>query len=480
MAGCANREPGSHWMLRAGVAAVVCFGAAVSAPDAATSIAAKAIVLVLDAPSDANTVWPGFSLPERDWLVYDSSGAYLVTRSVPPASFVANGRWFFHTGALPGLNGTQNTAYRLGDLTVTAIPVGTSPEATASTLYHEAFHAFQDGRFRSPARGSFLSGIGGELTRELAASIEVERRVLRDAIRAKGIDQARLRQAVAVRDRRSASSSDAILAAERHAEQYEGLAQYVEEHSIQRARRRPARAAVDAVAFRLAFPMREFGSPDERLVRVRAYGTGAAIGILLDRLAVDWKDEAQTEPLDRLLARHVAVPADRTEALAAEAYARYKYAALLTAKDPPWGDLRIFGEREFDAIAPYRLVIEIGPRLTMAWNASTVAGRPSGSHQPGPGVMLLPFADRFAAEEDGLTVSVNDRPVRLDVSGTPRTITILLSDAPRLNGERVTPGYEREMSAARVEADGATVTVSMAVRVTAEASQLRIMRRPTQ
>ena len=167
-------------MLRALVVTAVSLVAVVSAQDAPTSIAERAIVLILDAPAATNAVWPGFSLPDRNWLVYDSTGTYLVTKSVPPASFESKGRWFFRAGAPAGLSGIADTTYRLGDLTVTAVQARSSPESTASVLYHEAFHAFQGERFPSPGPSLFAgSTVANALTAELAASIEVERRVLR-------------------------------------------------------------------------------------------------------------------------------------------------------------------------------------------------------------------------------------------------------------------------------------------------------------
>ncbi len=465
-------------MVRASVVTAVSLLAVVSAQDTPASLAERAIVLILDAPAATNAVWPGFSLPDRNWLVYDSTGTYLVTKSVPPASFEPKGRWFFRAGAPPGLNGLLNPAYRLGDLTVTAIPARSSPENTASVLYHEAFHAFQSERFRLSGPSLFAgSTVANTLTAELAAGIEVERRVLRDAIRAPGVDGDQIREAVAVRAYRSAAGSSALLNAERAAEQHEGLAQYVEERSIALARRRSPRAADDAIAARLELRSSAIsGSPDERLVRARAYGTGAAIGLLLDRLGVDWKLEAQTEALDRLLARHMTLEPERIPILAAEAYRRYGYDSMLASTDPPWGDLRSFGENDFAALAPYRLVLEIEPNVTAGWSFSSAAGRPSGMHQPAPGVLLLPFAERFTANGTGLSVTVTRRPVRLDVGRKPGTITILLPEAPLLNGDRVVTGLDSTLTGLRIEATGVIVTMTDSVRVTSELPQLRVAR----
>jgi hypothetical protein len=468
-------------MVRVSLVALTCLLVTASAPRAARdSVAERAAELVLNAPAAANEVWPGFSMPGRDWLVYDDTGAYLVTPSKPPAPFVAKGRMFVHAGPMPGRAGTLNLAYRLGDLTVVAVRAAATPERTAGLLYHEAFHVWQRERF------SYLSAPAGpagdyaaELTTGLAASMEVERRALRAAIRAGGIDTVRLQEAVAVRAQRAASSSDALRAAERNVERREGLARYVEEHSLARALRRSDRAPIDAIAAQLAIPLRSFGgSPDERLVRARAYSTGGAMGVLLDRLGVEWKVRAHREALDLLLAEHVALPPTAMSTLVADAYARYEHQELLTSTNPPWGALTGgLTEQVFDALAPYRLVLEVPDGTRPAWKLSTSAEQVSGMHRPAAGVLLLPRAGRFTADGPGFSAVVTDRPVRLDdvtSSGQRRTITVLLGGPPRLNGQVVAADLDATLSNVRIEADGVLVTVAGSVRVIADESGLRV------
>ena len=74
-------------MLRASFVAMLSFAAVLPVRSAAPSVGERVIALILDAPAATNAVWPGFSLPDRDWLLYDATGAYLVTKSAPPASF---------------------------------------------------------------------------------------------------------------------------------------------------------------------------------------------------------------------------------------------------------------------------------------------------------------------------------------------------------------------------------------------------------
>jgi hypothetical protein len=461
--------------VRAGLVVAFCLLTVSRAHNADLSVAEQTIELILNAPPEANAVWPGFSLPQRNWLIYDAAGAYLVTTETPPPSFERRGRWYYHAGKLAGLNGTLNLEYSAGSVIATAVPVGQSAEQTAVTLYHEAFHAFQHERFATLANPPGQPRLRPQdVTPEVAASIEVERRALRDAIRSNGVDQTTIRMAVAVRAQRVAGSSGATTGDARRAEQREGTAQYVGDYSIALARRRSARTVADRLARQLAIPMREVsGSPEEVVVRVPAYGTGAAMGILLDRLGADWKSEAQKNAIDLLLAKHVSVTAEAVPRLAAEAHRRYGYDAMLASKDPPWGDLRVFGEDDFNALAPYRLVLEFTETVTTGFNFSS-KGWPSGAHRPSPGVLILPLADRFTAEAKRLSVVVTRRPVRFEV-GRPGTITILLSGAPRVNGAEVRSGFEATLLVTRIEADGALVTVTRPARVIATAQSLRVV-----
>ena len=93
------------------------------------------------------------------------------------------------------------------------------------------------------------------------------------------------------------------------------------------------RTVIDDISQQLAVPMRTFGgSPDERLIRTRAYGTGAAMALLLDRLGTNWQSRAISEPLDRLLTEAVGTP----DAQAADtAYRRYGYTGCSPSRRPP-------------------------------------------------------------------------------------------------------------------------------------------------
>ena len=435
----------------------------------APSIAEQSVAAILNAPAATNAIWPGFSLPDRDWAVQDESGVYLVTKATPPDSFTARGPWYFRQEPLPNFTAGFEMNYRLGDLRLLAARARPSVERTVALLYHESFHVFQKtwaGLANPVDYGSIQNLLPAH-----AAGIEVERRVLRDAIRSSGPIEPFAQQALAVRARRASQVSGDFVQAERQAERNEGLAAYVDARSVALALGKSARTASDAVSQQLGIPMRTFGgSPDERLIRARAYGTGAAMGLLLDRLGIDWKDRATSEPLDRLLAEAVGT----LEPQAAEAaYRRYGYERLL--KESPWGTLDVMSESAFDRLAPYRLVLDLPPGAQTGHSVSSAAGM----HRPAPRILLLPLVTRFSANHDGVSVVIDERPVKLirPENEAGRTIvTVLLAEPPALDGKRVEPGLDGMRSDFRLEGRGVTVTIAGTARVVSTSDRITIRR----
>jgi hypothetical protein len=293
---------------------------------AAERVAEQTLAIVLDAPDAANQVWPRFTLPSRSFAIYTATGTYLHTPGAAPEGFAQKGRWWFKAGAP-------------GDLSVTAVPASSSASATARTLYHEAFHAFQrehPGRLLPPDPRS------EPFTREQAASIEVERRVLAQALRYPNRARQYLLDALALRHERTSANGASLAAAERYAEWHEGLAEYVGELSTARALGRTVETARAAVRGSLGVRLSTFGgSPAERLIRARSHGTGAALGLLLDALAVDWQSRAFDVSLDELAAQAAGLRDDQVSTLARQARARHDYATLLASPTPPWGPLSV-------------------------------------------------------------------------------------------------------------------------------------------
>jgi len=442
---------------------------------AAPSVAERSVATILNAPAATNAIWPGFSLPDRDWAVQDESGVYLVTNKRPPESFTKGDRWYFRQEPLPNFTAGFELDYRLGDLRLVAVRAKHTVEQTVALLYHESFHVFQRTWTTSAAAVDYGSVTG--FLPVHAASVEVERRVMRDAIRSNGPIQPFVQQAVAVRALRASEVSRDFVQAERQAERTEGLAAYVEARSIALALGKPARAVVDDISRQLSAPMRDFGgSPDERLIRTRGYGTGAAMGILLDRQGINWKSRATSEPLDHLLAETVDAP----DAQAADAaYRRYGYDRLLADSPSSWGGLDVMSESAFDRLGVYRLVLELPAGARMGWNLATSATSDSGMYRPAPRVLLLPMVKQFTASHDGVSVVVEQRPVKLFGSESetgPAVVTVLLAEAPELNGKRVEPGLGGTRSDFRLVARGLTVTIAGAARIVSTSDGMTISR----
>ncbi len=442
---------------------------------AAPSIGERSVAAILNAPAATNAVWPGFSLPDRDWAVQDDSGVYLVTKTKPPDSFTKRDRWYFRQEPLPNFTAGFELDYRLGDLRLVAARAKRTVEQTVALLYHESFHVFQRTWTTSAAAVDYGSTTG--FLPAHAASVEVERRVLRDAIRSNGPIQPFIQQAVAVRARRASQVSTDFVQAERHAERNEGLAAYVDARSVALALGKPARTVVDDISQQLGAPMRTFGgSPDERLIRTRAYGTGAAMGLLLDRLGANWKNRVVSEALDRVLAEAVGTPDPHA---ADEAYRRYGYDRLLSESKSSWGTLDVMKESAFDRLAPYRLVLEMPVGVKIGWSLATSSGNESGMHRPAPRTLLLPMVKSFTMNHDGVAVLVEQRPVKLfgsENEAAPPVVTVLLAEAPQLDGKRVEAGLDGPRSDFRLVGRGVTVTIAGAARVVSRSDRITISR----
>lgn len=456
------------------ISALIGFACAAS-PDARTSVAQDAMTIVFDAPATINNVWPGFMLLNRSFVVYDSSGAYLHTPGDPPEGFRKEGRWFYRPGRIPGLNGGIAIDHAVGALRVTAVPVSTTADRTAQTLYHEAFHAFQREHF-PPLPAIDAQSLG--LTPAQAAAIEVERRVLAEAL-ALRTPHARLAEALALRRERAAAAGQALESAERGIERHEGIAEYVGYVSIALALKRSRITPRQQIARALLIPLKTMGgSPDERLVRTRSYATGAAFGILLDRLMPEWKNRALASALDELAAEAIRLNAADVPALASAARGRHGYDKLLALTDPPWGSLVVLTDAAFLALASYRVVVDLGSQAQQSFSLSGGSDPRLGMHRPVAGLLLLPSPARYQLTDEGLSVLVEKRPVR--VARPPftqtSTVTILLPGPPDLNGRNLPAAGTHDVGALDLEARGLRIQSKSPTRVeVVSAVELRII-----
>ncbi len=229
--------------------------------------------------ASADIGWPGFDPRSVPIALYDDGHTYLLRHPSPPEGF---DRMRGVAGATvsdaPLEEARANTDIELGGVrtAVVAFPADAAdPVETAALAMHEAFHAYQTLRYPSwtanevdlftyPVRRAALLELrrleGGALRRAVTAP---------DSVRELCWGQEFLR----LRARRFALLDEASVAYERHSELREGVARYVES----RAAGRPD----------VGLPADGF--PPEA-VRDRAYATGHALAVLLDRVAPRWKD----------------------------------------------------------------------------------------------------------------------------------------------------------------------------------------------
>jgi hypothetical protein len=225
-------------------------------------------------------LWPGFDPLAIPLAVYDGERTFLFRHPAPPHGFMPVSGVAPATYAWTGRHETvtANTNAEIGGLpTATVILDRPQPDRSlldlAAVAIHEAFHVYQ--------RAQHPGWIGNEAdlftypidSADLLALRRLETEALRRALGAEDVAGAACwaRQALALRRQRYARMDSAFVAYERGTELNEGLATYVE-------MRAASRRSVD-------LPAGEFGPAE---VRRRAYATGPALALLLDRFVSGW------------------------------------------------------------------------------------------------------------------------------------------------------------------------------------------------
>ena len=242
--------------------------------------------------------WPGFDPAETPIALFDGRRTYLIHHPSPPPQFRPLRRAsvvFVADTAFDALAANTDVEFAGARMAVVLIPPDPwSADSIAALMIHEAFHVHQSlshpdwtanevDLFTYPIRSVAL------LHRRRIESGTLRRAVSEvDSVRRLCWGQAFLR---ARRDRFSRLPEQGIQY-ERGTELREGLARYVE--------------GLASGAPPPAIPAEGFTPED---VRERAYETGRAIAILLDRTGRAWKDSLVTGgaiPLDSLLEEAIA------------------------------------------------------------------------------------------------------------------------------------------------------------------------------
>jgi hypothetical protein len=404
----------------------------------------------------AQRLWPGFDARMTPVEVFDGARTWLVNHPKPPGEFRAcagAGHVRVFDGRHESLR--ANTAITLaGVATATASLEGHSEgeRRLAGLLLHEIFHVFQARRHPKWGGNEVELLIYPSDDAEILAQRRLESAALRKALRANDGQSAGAwaARALAARQKRFQRLTGEAAAYERGTELKEGLARYVE-----------AMAAGDAASL---LPEAEF-PPDG--VRLRAYDSGAAIGLLLDRLDPAWKsrlEERDDTPLDELLRRAVAHVEPIVLSASAEDAVRRRAAGDVAAMEARRATLR----KEFLEAGGWRVVLEtedpVFPQGFDPWNVQRLSasevlhtrwiklGNTSGS---------LEVLDRHCLTEGREKHPLFEGVRRATITGLPTEPRIEEADGEVKLSEN---GLTLMLRGARVTRDGKTVTITLTRR----------------
>lgn len=436
--------------------------ATASSPAAKETCGSQFDAQLLDAAAQAvriapvtSRVWPGFHIPAPAILIYrPEGGAILVSPEAAAAPFapisgdrlppILRGRTFVTCATLPGLNGNFDTDYHVGPITAVAVMLEPSTYLTLEVLFHESFHKFQDAAFSRTIGASSTAlavekGLDPDVVSrpELVASMEVERRILGQAIK---LGDSRmvplLRDYLAVRRQRWQALPADVRDAELNIERKEGSAALVGSEVASRAIGRDPRIPSDQLKMFMSEPPESLPSGETGYgrFRARAFGSGAAIAWILTRLGKPWRAELQHgASFEALLAQAVGgmAAADSPDAIKAH----FGYAQLLKdAEDWRTKHGKEASRDDFYRTGPVRLVVEF-PKT--GDKSPEFKGEGSGlPSQPEDNIVIFMQNQAFSVDYGPVSMRADKRPYMLDFTQAPRVyrVEITLDALPRVNG----------------------------------------------
>jgi hypothetical protein len=308
----------------------------------------------------AEKIWPGWGLEKTPILIYEAGRvAYLVNHASPPPDFSRLeakvpllGPVFVKNGRDPRFS--ANTSIELAGIPTACIGYSTAPvESEAPSLrfialvFHETFHAFQ-AKVGKPGKGAVEALLlrYPDLNAENLALAQLEQMILFQLIRFEDPpDPERIKGFLAVRSARLKSLGAEFLHGERGIEYQEGIPTYVEVRLLDEARKATAGLAgfgsddPYSLSFSVAPELRVSDylsrllrfSSDASTVRARAYATGMALALVMERLGLDWKGAVMTSDkyLDEILAESLPQTATESAAMLARVMKEFDYEDLL-------------------------------------------------------------------------------------------------------------------------------------------------------
>lgn len=378
--------------------------------------------------------WPGFAPGEIPLALHDGSTTYLIRHPSPPEPF-RRLRGFSEAYAADTVLAElrANTAARIAGVWAATVlaPEGAWDERSlAPLLVHEAFHVFQTVEhpswtanevdlFTYPVRSQSLLQLRRLETAALRRAVTAP-----DSVRELCWAQAFLRS----RKGRFRGLPAEAAAYDRGTELREGLARYVQAKASGEAPRLPG----DGFA------------PED--VRERAYASGHALAVLLDRLSPGWKDEMDDPErgLDGVLDDAIGTMRVRHCGPSPDEVGRSRTVAR--------NDLRLLAERDtrarsaFDQTAGWRVEIDAAlnplfPKQFDPLNVRILSGREVLHErwiQLSNGVVELEVLGHVA-----LTRGVGPHPMfdgidRIEVTGLPEPEVAASGDTIRIVGPGIT------------------------------------------
>lgn len=331
--------------------------------------------------------WPGYSPAGSPLLVDlpDEDGSLLFSQGKPPAGFQPSPGGgeglpvYFSTAQFQGpdfsvllLNGEKITRIRFAE----------GLEPGFRTAVHEAFHFFQRDRFKIKD----VRNMPARISAETLADAYIERQLLYNALVQENWRDS-LRGFTALRRSRYAAEKKDVREFEENRELTEGIATYVERESLpyldgQRPEYGGAAGDLQKL-FNVRLPYFMFSF----------YGSGLAQCLLLDRLGVDWKKDAQTgKPLFEILSGQIALGEKEVGAEAARVRASHGFRALVEKARGELSSyertLKYLVDKHREAAGDIRVVLK-DIRITASLSSQ------GGIHYLGGRKLLVPGIKRF-------------------------------------------------------------------------------------
>lgn len=277
---------------------------------------------VRSAASRLGPLWPGYWSDPRAFLVVEPGLAVVLHAPRDPGPpFAAQrvcapglGCWdaWVAPGEVPGLGASRgffDLRFPVAGTSAVAISVRGSLETNLDFLFHEGFHGYQETAFTDPHVLQVDDPLGAGTRDRVHAMADAERARLADALDDEEGDVVpAMREYLEMRAARDSLVPATLRRYEDRLERIEGSAQLVGLQASLLARGQPAADAARAVAGALREPIRlgAFASGETWHIRARVYGTGAALGLLFDRMGLPWRQRLAAGEDFRQIATSVA------------------------------------------------------------------------------------------------------------------------------------------------------------------------------